>query len=157
MRSEEERLETKVFSLSCPDKVYERDMLMALGAPVVYASLCAMHGSAIPNGVGVPFTNCPCHQHEWFLGALHPGEGNTSGAGARNAPFLVACGGLLYLVDAVICKTTGLMTIAGVLGRDECTLPGLMAPCGKFVASMMDLNLYHWDLRNKGNTRIGLA
>ena len=47
-RSEEERLETKVFSLSCPDKVYERDMLMALGAPVVYASLCAMLGAQSP-------------------------------------------------------------------------------------------------------------
>ena len=24
------------------------------------------------------------------------------------------------------------------------------------MASMMDLNLYHWDVRNKGNPRIGL-
>ena len=47
------------------------------------------------------------------------------------------------------------MTIAGVLGWDKCTLPGLMAPCGKFVALMMDLNLYHWDVRNKGNARTG--
>ena len=62
----------------------------------------------------------------------------------------------MCLIEVTICGTTGSMTIAKVLGRDECTLPGLMAPCGKFVASMMDLNLYHWDLRNKGNIRIGL-
>ena len=77
-------------------------------------------------------------------------------AGSCHTPFLVACGGLLYLVEAAICRMTGSMMIAGVLGWDECMLPRLMAPCGKFVASMMDLNLYHWDLRNKGRTRVGL-
>ena len=93
------------------------------------------------------------------MGTLCPGEGSANGscpAGSCCAPFLVACGELLYLVEATISKATGSMTIAQVLGQDECLLPGLMAPCGKFVASMMDLNLYHWDLRNKGNMRIGL-
>ena len=59
-------------------------------------------------------------------------------------------------MKAVICEATGLMTIAGVLDWSCCALPRLMAPCGKFIASMMDLNLYHWDFRNKGKTRIGL-
>ena len=58
---EEERLKTKVFNLDSPSKVYERDMLVALGAPVMYASLCAIHGSAIPSDMGVPFANCSCH------------------------------------------------------------------------------------------------
>ena len=159
-RSEEERLETKVLSLSCPDKVYKRDMLMALGAPVVYAILCAMHGTAIPNGVGVPFMNCSCSRHEWFLGALRPREASATGSqavGSRSTSFLVTCGGLLYLVKAKICEATGLMTIVGVLDWNTCTLPGLMAPCGRFVALMMDLNLYHWDLRNKGRVRVGLS
>ena len=93
------------------------------------------------------------------MGTLRPGEGSANGscpAGSRCAPFLVACGELLYLVEATISKATGSMTIAQVLGQDECLLPGLRAPCGKFVASMMDLNLYHWDIRNNGNMRVGL-
>ena len=156
---EEERLKTKVFNLDSPSKVYERDMLVSFGAPLIYASLCAIHGSAIPSDMGILFANCSCQWHEWFLGALHPdesGSGNSGVAGSRDAHFLVACGGLLYLVKAVICEATGSMTIAGVLDQNSCTLPRLMAPCGKFVASMMDLNLYHWDFRNKGKIGIGL-
>ena len=104
--SEEERLKTKFFNLDLPSKVYEWDMLVALSAPVTYASLCAMHGSAIPSDVGIPFTNCSCSQHEWFLGALHPEEANVGGSqaiGSRSTRFLVTCEGLLYLVKAMIC------------------------------------------------------
>ena len=119
-RVEEEGLKVKVLNLDSPIKVYERDMLIALGAPVIYASLCAMHGNAIPDGMRVPFANCSCHRHEWFLGALRPGEGSVNGsrpAGSHCAPFLMACGELLYLVEATICcKATGLMTITQVLG-----------------------------------------
>ena len=116
-RNEEEGLEVQLYELDTSSQIFDCDVLVSLGAPVVYATLCAMQRDIIGREDPLSFGNCSCLRHTWYLGANKPADmsqWSASGERVNEVRFLMECGELIFVLPSKIDHGTGSMEITGV-------------------------------------------
>ena len=135
--------------------IFERDFLVALGAPLTFATLCAKVGGRIQEER--IFGNCSCKHHNWMLAGT---ESSFLAPWKSDDPFTnrfvfqLECDGLLYSVPVLLNRASGTLFLQGVHPCNDVTiLPGLTLPVGDFVKARMEESLKRWDVMNPQEPR----
>ena len=143
------------FQFETADEQTERDLLITLGAPPLFATLCALTSDQVIDDRS--FLNCNCPNHDWYITGVHRSilpRWTTNDPRANRVGFALECSGNIYFVPTRIHRSSGSISFLGVYpSRDQGRLPGFMLPVGRFMQTSLDISLRCWDVRHLDRVR----